>query len=168
MSGFIVPVILAGILIFSIRKTEVYSAFVDGAGKGLKTVLGIFPAVLAILTLTAMLRTSGLLDMLLSALSPFTGRIGIPESVMPLALLRPLSGGASLGVLSDILNKFGADSVEGRIASVMMSATETTFYTLCVYFKNTRIKHTKRIIPAAVIGDIVGLLAAVYVCKIIF
>ena len=168
MTDFILPVVLIGIMLFSIRKTEVYSAFADGAANGLKTTAAIFPAILAILTLTAMLRASGVFDMLFRLIAPLTHRFGIPESVMPLALVRPLSGGASLGVLSDILAKFGADSTEGRCASVMMGATETTFYTLCVYFRNTRIKYTKKIIPAAVIGDIVGLLSAVYACKIIF
>lgn len=168
MISYVIPLLIISILLFSVRKTEVYSAFCEGAAKGLKTVVCIFPAILAVLVLTAMLRTSGLFDMLLKLLSPITSKIGIPEAVVPLALLRPLSGGASLGLLSDILNNFGADSVEGRIASVVMGSAETTFYTLCVYFRNTRIKYTKKIIPAAIIGDIVGLLAAVFACKIIF
>lgn len=168
MTDYIIPFVLIGILLFSVRKTEVYSAFTDGVGKGLNTVAAIFPAILAILTLTAMLRASGIFDMLFRLLAPLIRKIGISEELLPLALVRPLSGGASLGILSDILSEFGADSFEGRCASVMMGATETTFYTLCVYFRNTRIKYTKKIIPAAIIGDIVGLLAAVYACKIIF
>lgn len=168
MTDFIIPAAITAVLLFSIRKTDVYSAFTDGVGKGLKTAVGIFPAILAVLTLTDVLSASGLFDIILKTLSPVTARLGIPDAVMPLALVRPLSGGASLGILSDILAKFGADSIEGRTASVIAGASETTFYTLCVYFRRTKISDNKNIIPAAIIGDIVGLLAAVFACKIIF
>lgn len=168
MTAFIVPFVIMTILVLSMRKTLVYQAFTDGVGDGMRTVLGIFPAILAILTATAMLRESGAFEILVGILSPVTDALGIPRDLMPLALLRPMSGGASLGMLTDILNQFGADSDIGKIASVLMASTETTFYTLCVYFKNTRVKYTKKIIPAAIIGDIVGLISAVWVCKIIF
>ena len=156
------------VLTVSMRKTTVYTTFIDGVGEGIKTVMGIFPAILAILTATAMLEASGAFDLLLNLLSPLTQALKIPEEVMPLAIVRPMSGGASLGVLSDILDKCTPDSFSGTVASVIMGSTETTFYTLCVYFRKTRVKYTKKIIPAALIGDFVGLLAAVWVCKIIF
>lgn len=168
MTENILSLLLVGILLFSVRKTAVYSAFIDGAAKGLKTVVGIFPAILAILVMTSMLRSSGFFDVILSLISPLCKKAGIPSDVAPLALLRPFSGGASLGLLSDILKNVSPDSTSGRIASIVMASSETTFYTLCVYFRNTRVKYTKKIIPAALIGDIVGLLAAVFVCKIIF
>lgn len=168
MTAYVLPIMLMGIILFSIRKTEVYSAFAEGAGKGLKTAVQIFPAVLSVLVMTAMLRASGVFDIILKYISPFLEKVGIPEGVMPLVLTRPFSGGASLGLLSEIFSEYGADSGEGRIASVIMSATETTFYTLCVYFGHTRVKKTKGIIAAALIGDIVGLLAAVFACGIIF
>lgn len=168
MTNYILPMLLTAIMLFSIRKTDVYSEFIKGVGDGLNTVIGIFPAILAILTSTAMLESSGVLDLLMKVIKPFTDFLGVPEGVMPLALIKPLSGGASLGVLTDILNKYHPDSMSGLVASVIMGSTETTFYTLCVYFRKTRVKYTKRIIPAAIIGDIVGLIAAVLVCKIIF
>ena len=168
MSTYVIPSILMLILVFSFKKTEVYSEFINGVGEGLKTVVGIFPAVLAILTASAMLEASGAFEMFIRFLLPVTDKLGIPGEIMPLALMRPISGGASIGILTDMLHKFSPDSFNGRVASVIMGATETTFYTLCVYFRKTRVKYTKKIIPAAVIGDIVGLIAAVWVCKIIF
>lgn len=168
MTDYAIPLMLAGIMLFSLRKTDVYAAFVKGAGRGAKTFLTIFPPILAVLALTAALRASGLLDAITGALSPVLNFLGIPEGIVPLAVVKPLSGSASLGVLEDIFDTFGADSVEGRAASVITGATETTFYTLCVYFSGTRVRNTRGIIPAAVIGDIVGLIAAVWVCGIIF
>ena len=168
MSTFIIPAILTLTMIYSIRKTDVYSEFIKGAENGMKTVIGIYPAILAILTATAMLDASGAFDIFLNLIKPLTDFLKIPDGVMSLALVKPLSGGASLGVLTDILNKHHPDSMTGLISSVLMGSTETTFYTLCVYFRKTRVKYTKRIIPAAIIGDIVGLIAAVLVCRIIF
>lgn len=168
MTSYIIPVVIMVILMISMRKTTVYATFIDGVGGGLKTVVGIFPAILAILTATAMLEASGAFSFLISLLSPLTHALGVPDEIMPLAIVRPMSGGAALGVLSDILNKHRPDSFSGTAASVLMGSTETTFYTLCVYFRKTRVKYTKKIIPAALIGDIVGLIAAVRLCQIFF
>lgn len=168
MTSYIIPVILISTLAFSFGKTEVYASFIEGAADGLKTVSGIFPAILAISVAAAMLKGSGLFDMLIRAAAPLSHRLGIPDAVMPLAVLRPFSGGAALGILSGILENEGADSPAGLVASTLMGASETTFYTLCVYFGKTRVKYTKKIIPAAVIGDIVGLVSATFVCRMIF
>ena len=168
MSTYIIPAVIVIILVISFGKTEVYTSFTDGVSEGVKTVITIFPPVLAILTASAMLEASGAFARFIKFISPLTSGIGIPDEIMPLALMRPVSGGASIGILTDMLQKFSPDSYNGRVASVIMGATETTFYTLCVYFRKTRVKYIKKIIPAAVIGDIVGLIAAVWVCKIIF
>ena len=168
MSTYIIPAVIIIILVISFGKTEVYTSFTDGVSEGVKTVITIFPPVLAILTASAMLEASGAFELFIKFISPLTSGIGIPDEIMPLALMRPVSGGASIGILTDMLQKFSPDSYNGRVASVIMGATETTFYTLCVYFRKTRVKYIKKIIPAAVIGDIVGLIAAVWVCKIIF
>lgn len=169
MTVYIIPAIMAFILICALRKkVPVYSVFIDGAEDGMKTVLGIFPCMLAILTAVAMLRASGALDMLIGLLAPLTRALQIPDTVMPLALIRPVSGSGALGILTDILKTNSPDSAAGRIASVMMGSTETTFYTLMVYFQRTKVKYTKRAVPAAVFGDIVGILASVLACKIFF
>lgn len=168
MTSYIIPAVIMLILILSMKKTAVYNTFINGVAGGMKTVADIFPPILAILTATAMLDASGAFGIFIDFISPVTNALGIPEELMPLAVVRPISGGASLGVLADMLEKYGADTLVAIAASVIMGSTETTFYTLCVYFKKTRVKYTKKIIPAALIGDFVGLIAAVWVCKIIF
>lgn len=169
MTAYIIPAIMALILACALRKkAPVYSVFIDGAEEGMKTVLGIFPCMLAILTAVAMLRASGALELFIGLLAPVTRALHIPDAVMPLALIRPVSGSGALGLLTDILNTQTPDSMAGRVASVMMGSTETTFYTLMVYFQRTQVKYTKRAVPAAVFGDIVGILASVFVCKIFF
>ena len=169
ISTFAVPLML--LLIISkgaSKKIPVYDTFIEGSEEGLKTVLHIFPVLLAILTAVSMLRESGAMDIITGLIKPLTERLGIPEEIVPLALLRPVSGGGSIGLLTDILNTYGADSIIGRIASVMAGSTETTFYTIAVYFSATQVRHTRCVLPAALIGDLVGFIGSVYICNLIF
>lgn len=157
-----IPALIGLIVITALaRKVPVYSSFTEGAADGLKVIIGIFPAMLAVITASYMMRASGVFDMLCSVLAPLLCRLGIPAEVVPLMLLRPVSGGGSLGLLTDMLNTYGADSEIGRIASVITGSTETTFYCICVYFANTRVKNSAKVIPCAVIGDIVGMLTGI-------
>lgn len=159
---YITPVIIAAIVAVAMaRKKAVYSDFIAGAGDGLRLLADIFPPLVAMLTASAMLRASGALDIILDLISPLTDRLSIPSGAVPLILIRPVSGSGSVGVLSDILQKHGADSFTGRLASVISGSTETTFYCLAVYFSKTRVKNIRRAIPCAVIGDIAGIAAAV-------
>lgn len=136
---YVIPLIIALVLITAmIKKLPSYELFIDGAEDGMKIVSGIFPPLVAVLTAAYMLRASGTLDLIVSLLSPVTKLI--PAEVMPLALIRPISGSGATGILTEILNNYGADSEVGRIASVIMGSTETTFYCLCVYFAKTRDK----------------------------
>lgn len=163
---YIIPAIIAIVLIVSLaKKLPSYELFIDGAEEGMKIVAGIFPPLVAVLTAAYMLRASGTLDLIISFLSPITGFI--PAEVMPLALIRPISGSGAIGILSEILNTHGADSEIGRIASVIMGSTETTFYCLCVYFAKTRVKHNLKAVPFAAAGDIVGILTAVILIKLV-
>lgn len=165
---YIIPVIIALILIIAlVRKQPAYETFINGAEDGLKIVVGIFPALLAVLTAAAMLRASGAIDLIINLISPITDLLHIPKEVMPLALIRPVSGSGALGLLTDILKNYGADGDIGKIASVIMGSTETTFYCLCVYFAKTKVKYTMRAIPCAVIGDIVGILVGVTLIKLL-
>jgi spore maturation protein B len=162
---YLIPALMTVIIVTAlVRKVPVYDVFIDGVEDGLKIVVGIFPTMLAILTAVAMLRASGTIDLLISLLAPVTNALHIPEEVMPLAMIRPISGSGALGVLTDTLRTYGPDTDTGRIASVIMGSTETTFYTLCVYFASTKVKYTKKAIPCALLGDFVGLLASVYIC----
>lgn len=167
--SYVIPLFIAIIIIYSLsKKSPIYESFILGAKEGVGTLADIFPALLGIMVSVSMLRASGALDALLGLLSPVLDKIGIAEDVLLLGLMRPISGSGSIGILSEILNIHGPDSFSGRLASVMMGSTETTFYTLTVYFAKTKVKYTKRVIPAAVFGDIVGLLASFFVCKIFF
>lgn len=165
----IIPILLFVIIACAmVRRVPVYHEFIGGVEDGMKTVISIFPTMLGILTAAAMFKASGAMDFLISLLSPITSILHVPPDVMPLALLRPVSGSGALGILTDILGQFGPDSLEGRIASVMMGSTETTFYTLCVYFKNTRVKNTGMALPCALMGDLAGLAASVFFVRLFF
>lgn len=165
---YITPALIMIIIIIGLaQKKSVYTDFIDGAGEGMKILVNIFPPLVAMLVAAAMLKASGAMELFLNLISPVVDKIGIPKEVMPLVLIRPLSGSGSIGVLSGILNDYGADSVIGRIASVICGSTETTFYCLAVYFAKTRVKSIKRAIPSALIGDFASILAAAMAIKII-
>lgn len=156
---YVIPAVIALVLIYSlVKRLPSYEIFIEGAEDGMKIVVGIFPPLVAVLTAAYMLRASGTLDLLVSLFSPIKNLI--PAEVMPLALIRPISGSGATGILAEILSAHGADSLIGRLASVIMGSTETTFYCLCVYFAKTRVKHNIRAIPFAAVGDIVGILTA--------
>lgn len=161
---YITPAIIMIIIICAItRKRTVYNDFIEGAETGMRLVADIFPPLVAMLVAAAMLKASGALEIFLGVVTPVTERLGIPAEVMPLAVIRPISGSGAIGVLSGILNEYGADSFIGRLASVICGGTETTFYCLAVYFAKTRVTSVKRAIPSAVIGDLACIAAAVAV-----
>lgn len=169
IAGLILPVmVLAAVTSALWRRTDVYSEFLKGAEDGMKTVMSIFAPLLGILTAAAMLRESGLLSEITALLSPLARAAHIPDGAVILALMRPVSGGGSLGILSDIINTYGADSITALTAAVMMGSTETTLYTLSVYFKNTSVKNTRRILVCALLGDIVCAAASGIIAHIWF
>lgn len=167
--AYILPLLIILVLCFAIRKkAPVYQLFLEGAEDGLKILVSILPPMIAVLSMSAMLRESGLLASLSAFLAPVTERLGIPSEILPLALLRPFSGGGSLGLLTDTVREYGADSRIARAACILCASTETTFYTISVYFRRTSVKHLKPVILAAVIGDLTGLLCACFLSKINF
>lgn len=167
--GYVIPCFIILVVTYALLKnTSVYEGFIGGVKEGVSTMFNVFAPILAIMVGVEMLRASGALEALLGVLQPVMSAMGIGKDVMLLAVVRPMSGSGALGILGDILSNNGADSFSGMVASVIMGSTETTFYTLMVYFSKTKVKYTKRIIPAAVFGDIVGVLASVAVCRIFF
>lgn len=161
---YAVPFVICAVLALALfRKKPSYDLFIEGARDGLSMLKSIFPPMLAIMTAVSMLRASGAFDMLTGAISSVTDKIGFPGELVPLALVRPLSGSGALGVFTDILHRYGADSEIGRCASVICGSTETTFYCLCVYFSRTRVKNTAKAVPFAIFGDLVCFIAAVWV-----
>lgn len=165
----LVPLILAGTAVFGLcRRVDVYGALVKGAGEGLNTVFRIFPALTALMTAVAMLRASGLLETLAALLEPLLGRLGLPPELLPLMLVRPVSGSAALGVGAELISRFGPDSVIGRTAAVMLGSTETTFYTIAVYFGAVGVTRTRYAVPAALCADCVGFVAAAWSVRLLF
>lgn len=166
--SIVVPLILAFVGVFSLcRGTDVFSALTDGARDGLKVVLTMLPPLVAILTAVSMLRASGAMEALTRLVSPLLGAVGIPPETAPLILVRPLSGSGALAVGSEIISAFGPDSAAGRAAAVMLGSTETTFYTVAVYFGAAGVKRTRHTIPAALCADAAGFLAAAFFARIL-
>lgn len=167
---YILPLFITIIILSSqLKRKNTYNSFISGAEDGLEILKSIFPALLGVMTASSMLRASGALDMLIGVLYPITNALGIPKEIMPIALLRPISGGGSLGLLSDILNTYGADSFIGKAASVIMGSTETTFYCISVYYAKTRAKSTAKILFIALLCDMSAAVIAVqmvqFFCK---
>ncbi len=169
ISVYAVPVSIAGIIIFGLLKNiNVYSAFLDGAKEGLKIGVGIIPPILGLLAALGMLRASGALELIISAIRPLTDFLKIPPELVPFAIMRPVSGGASLAMATDIFQNCGVDSFAGRAAAVMMGSTETTFYTLAVYFGATSASNTRHTLRCALTADVVGIILSVWVCRCFF
>ena len=169
ISSVIIPLLLALISLWALReKINVYEALTDGAAEGLRVLLRIFPHLLVLLTALSMFRASGALDALTALLRPVLEWVGIPPETAPLVLLRPLSGSGGLAVGSELINTYGPDSTVGRTAAVMLGSSETTFYTVAVYFGAAGIKKLRHTLPAALLADMAGFLAAAWCVKWMF
>ena len=165
----IVPLILAGVALYGcFRRVDVYTALVQGAGDGLEVLMRILPSLVGLLTAVYMLRASGALDLAAQALTPLLDRIGLPGELLPLMLVRPISGSAALGVGAELIAAHGPDSYLGRTAAVMLGSTETTFYTIAVYCGAVKITKTRYAVPAALCADLTGFLAAAWAVRLCF
>ncbi len=159
INHFIVPGIIGGIFLFGVvRGVNTFDAFLEGAREGLSTAVSITPALICLLTAVAMFKASGALDVLSWGLSPLAQAVGLPGEVIPLALLRPISGSGAMVLFNDLLAVYGPDSFIGRVASVMEGSTETTFYTIAVYYGATHVTRTRHTLPSALSADLAGIL----------
>lgn len=153
----VIPALTTALIVYAlVKKVNVYKAFVEGAGEALPGLLSILPYLAAMLTAIELLRGSGALDRLTGLISPAAESIGIDPPLVPLIVLRPFSGSASLALLKDIITEHGADSLVGRRASVIVGSTETVFYTVSVYFGAVGVTKTRQAVPAALISGLVG------------
>ncbi|MBQ9902368.1 MAG: spore maturation protein [Clostridia bacterium] len=169
MGNYLVIICVAGIMLFGlIRGVNVFEAFLEGAGDGLKTAVGIIPSLTALTLCVSAVRASGAVEALGQAAAPFIATLGIPTETLPLMLIRPISGSGALSVLNGILDSCGPDSTAGKIASVMMGSTETTFYTITVYFGSVGIRKTGCTIPAALTADLTGMIIAALTVNLFF
>jgi spore maturation protein B len=155
-SDFAVPAIFVFVLLYGLcSKTDVFTEFTRGVKEGLQTVLDIFPALFTLVLSVGMFRASGGLELISSLLSPVTNLIGFPKEVMPLVLMRPFSGSGAIAVYESVLLQTGPDSYAGRVASVILGSSETTFYVIALYFAATKVKKTRHALPSALAGDMV-------------
>lgn len=169
MSDYVVPVVMVLVSIVALaKKQDVYSALLEGGREGLRTMASIVPALVMLLTAVHMLRDSGAIDMVAEICAPTFIFFGIPPELAPLVLLRPISGGGALAIGADLMATYGVDSQIGRTAAVMLGSTETTFYTIAVYFGGNGIKNTRYAIPAALIADMTGFFVASWVTGLFF
>ena len=161
MTDYIVPLLLLTASAAALRKKEnTYDLLLTGAANGLKLLLSLIPSLILLLTAVSMLRASGAIDMLSKLLAPIFDLFGIPPETAILVLIRPISGSAALAVGTDLMVRYGVDSSIGRTAAVMLGSTETTFYTISVYFGAAGIRRTRYTIPAALLADITGFFMA--------
>lgn len=169
LSVYAVPVLFLLILGAGLSKQiNVFDTFVEGAKDGINTILRILPPLIGLMTAVGVLRASGALDFLVYLLKPPAAVLGIPPEAMPLALLRPVSGSASLALVAEIVREYGPDSYVGRVVSTMMGSTETIFYTLAVYYGSIGIKNIRYTLAAALIADGVSVMVSAWVCAFIF
>lgn len=167
MIDYVVPILLLMTSVIALRKREnAYDLLLHGASDGLKLLISIVPSLILLLTAVTMLRASGAVELLSTLLSPVFSFFGIPPETALLVLIRPLSGSAALAVGAELMGQYGADSLIGRTVAVMLGSTETTFYTISVYFGAAGIKKTRYTIPAALVADFVGFLVASWTAKL--
>lgn len=169
VSAYAIPVLIFIILGYAwLKGVNVYEAFVEGAGEGVTTILRVFPYLVAMFMAIGIFRSSGAMDVFITLLTPFAQAIGIPAQLIPLALIRPLSGMASAGILSELFKVSGPDSLIGRTASTVVGSTETVFYTLSLYFGSVGISKVRHTLWAALFADSVGFMASIMICRMIF
>ncbi|NLN47930.1 MAG: spore maturation protein [Clostridiales bacterium] len=167
--SFFIPFIILFILVYGqICGIKVYDSFIEGAKEGMNITVRIFPYIIAMLLAVSMLRVSGCLDMIIFVLRPLVKILRVPEELLPLIIMKPLSGSGSLGVLADTLKKVGVDSLIGIIAATIMSSTETIFYTITVYYGSIGVKNIRHTLISALIADLAGIATAILVCKKFF
>lgn len=159
---FIIP--LAAV----VKKVKVYETFIEGAETGFATAIKTIPYLVAMLVAINIFRASGAMEIFAQAISPVTELLGIPADILPLAIMRPLSGGGALGITAELIKTYGPDSFIGRLASTLQGSTDTTFFVVTLYFGSVGVKKYRYSVLAGLTADITGLVASVYICSLIF
>jgi spore maturation protein SpmA len=167
--GWMLPTLVAALMLYGwVRGVRVYDSLAEGAKQGFQVAIRIIPYLVAILVIIGMFRASGGIDLIAGIIAPMTALIGMPPEVLPMALLRPLSGQGAFGVLAETMTAYGPDSLIGYMVSTFQGSTETTFYTLAVYYGAVGIRETRHTVPACLMADIAGILAAVFIVNLMF
>lgn len=168
VSYLMIPLMILGIMVYGlIKKEKVYELFLEGVMDGLKVMLHIFPTLLSIMIAISIFKSSGGMEIITFLLTPISNFFGIPKEIMPIGIMRSISGGASVGLLADTLNTYGADSLIGRIAATVMGSSETTLYVLAVYLAATSVKNSRNVLYISLFSDFVAIILAVFLCNVI-
>jgi len=168
-SAWMLPTLVAVLVLYGwVRGVRVYDSLVEGAKQGFQVAIRIIPYLVVILVVVGMFRASGGLELIVVGVSPFTKLIGLPAEALPMALLRPLTGSGAFGVMAEAMSVHGADSLIGYMVSTFQGSTETTFYTLAVYYGAVGIRETRHTVPACLLADTAGILAAVFIVNLMF
>jgi len=169
LSYFVLPTILVGFPLYGLfKRVPVYETFVEGAKDGFNVAVRIIPYLVAILFAIAMFRASGAMDFLVSALDPVLSLVGFPGEVLPMAIIRPLTGSGSAALVVDMIGEYGEDSIFVKMAAVMFGSSETTFYVIAVYFGAINVKRTRHALPAGLTADLAATLFAVWTVRLFF
>ena len=169
ISDFLIPVTILFIVVFGcLQRVDIYEVFLEGAKEGLQTVIDILPTLIGLVMAVEVVRAGGLLDLMVELIRPLSNAVGFPAELAPLSIVRLVSSSAATGLLTDLFAHYGPDSTLGRVASVMMSCTETVFYTMSLYFLSVDIKKTRWTLPCALLANIVGIAAAVWLVDLVF
>ena len=169
ISNMAIPMVILVIVTIGMKeKKNVFDMFLKGAKEGIQIVIKIFPTLIGLFLAISLLRSSGILDGIITLVSPILRLLKIPSEILPLAMLRPISGSGSIAVATDIMTTFGVDSKIGLIASTMMGSTETTIYTIAVYTSSVDIKDTRFVLFSALCADVVGMIVSILVCNFLF
>ena len=169
ISDYIIPVTFLFIVVFGcLQKVDIYEVFLEGAKEGLQTVIDILPTLIGLVMAVEVVRAGGLLDLMVEWIRPCANVVGFPAELAPLSIVRLVSSSAATGLLTDLFAQYGPDSYLGRVASVMMSCTETVFYTMSLYFLSIGIRKTRWTLPCAILANLVGMIAAVWLVGVVF
>lgn len=168
-SVMVLPALIVGFPLYGLyKKVPVYEEFVEGAKDGFKVAVMIIPYLVAILFAIGMFRASGAMDFLVSGLEPILGFFGIPPEIVPMGIIRPLTGSGSAAIVADMINAYGEDAIVVKIAATMFGSTETTFYVIAVYFGAVNVKKTRHAVPAGLMADFAAFLVAIYLIQLMF
>ncbi|NMA92840.1 MAG: spore maturation protein [Firmicutes bacterium] len=169
VSQWVIPILIGTVILLALRrKTNIFDLFVEGAKEGVGMALRLIPFLVGILVAIGLFRDSGALELLIGGLSPLLAKLNLPPEIIPLAVMRPISGSGALAITAEIIQRDGPDSYLGRLASTMQGSTDTTLFVLTVYFGSVMIKKSRHALFAGLIGDFCGIIASALICGAVF
>jgi len=169
VASWMIPVFLLVVIIFGlVKKVNLFDCFVEGAKEGFPMAVKLIPFLVGMLVAIGLFRQSGAMELLANTLQPLLNYFGVPGDILPLALMRPVSGSGALAITTEIMQTSGPDSFLGRLASTMLGSTDTTLFVLTVYFGAVGVYQTRHALPVGLLADLSGIIAAIFICSLVF